>query len=281
MDIVFNIDNGYARHMCVTMLSILDTNKSVDFCFHVMTFDLSKENRLYIVNLANKYNASVKFYDVDVNLLKDFPIGASTGNPKLSYATYLRLFIADMLPESVEKVLFLDCDIVVINSLIPIWNTDITNYCLAAVTDYGMAEELGAKRMKIGDSYRYFNAGVLLINLTRLREMDFLHSVISFVKDNKDIIKLHDQDILNGMFYDRRLVLSDRWNMMCNTDNTKDYTIIHFAGMKPWYIECPHPLKDVYYKYLNQTQWAGTPPIHLYSYWDRAKKLVKRIIGKE
>lgn len=278
MDIVFNVDNGYVRHMCVTILSILDKNPNEDICFHLITYDLSLENRKYLSSLLSKKHATMMIYDVDICELRGFSIGKSTGNPNISYATYLRLFISGLLPIDVHKVLYLDCDIVVVDKLQDLWNKDISEYCVAAVDDYGIAQEKGALRMGIESGYKYFNAGVLLINLQKLRDMNFMKMVQDFLVTDGYRILMHDQDILNGLLYKQRMPLEERWNMMRNTDNTTDYSIIHYAGLKPWFIECPHPLKHIYYHYLAMTKWANEKPVHFYSKLQRIKIIIKSIL---
>lgn len=278
MDIVFNIDNNYARHMCVTILSIIDSNKNEKISFHVITNDLSEENRLYISEVVYNKSCHVSFYKFDTRCLRQFPIGKKTGNPNISLATYFRLFIQDILPDKIEKVLYLDCDIVVINSLKELWNLDISKYVIAARDDYGLAQEYGAKRMKLSDGFKYFNAGVLLINMIELRKLQFCEKVKSFMLINHERIKMHDQDILNGLLFQERLPLDLKWNMMCNTDNTTDYAIIHYAGIKPWNIECNHPLKYIYNKYLSQTKWSDVQPTYYFTSWQRIKRKLKKLI---
>lgn len=275
MEIVFGVDNNYVRHMCVTMLSVIESNKGETIVFHVIEYELSSQNRIYIEELIETHNARVYFYDIDIEKLNIFPVGKDTGNPSLSYAAYLRLFIHELLPQTINKVLYLDCDIIVINSIKDLWNKDLQNSSLAAKDDYGQAQESGAKRMEIQDGYKYFNSGVLLLNLQKLRENRFTEKVKVFVSENKHKIKMHDQDILNGLLYKDRIALEEKWNMMCNTDNVVDYSIIHFAGIKPWHIECRHPLKVKYKEYLNQTKWIGTNETHAFTHWQRLKRFVK------
>ena len=278
MDVVFNVDNGYVRHLCVTILSILDKNPNDDIAFHIITCELSKENREYIFSLLVEYHASVRFYDVDINTLKKFSVGKLTGNPNISYAAYLRLFIPNLLSQNIDKVLYLDCDIVVIGSLFELWNKDICQYCLAALDDYGNAQKSGAERLGLESGFKYFNSGVMLINLQKLREMNFMKKVQDYLVTDGYRILMHDQDILNGLLYKQRLPLEERWNMMRNTDNTTDYSIIHFAGLKPWYIECPHPLKHIYYHYLAMTKWVNEKPVHFYSKLQRIKIFIKSFL---
>lgn len=279
MHVVFNVDNGFVPHMCVTILSIIENCSETKPIFHVLTYNLSIENREYVSNLVSEKGASIYFYDVDVSKFDGFPLGNKTGNARLTYAAYLRLLIPDVLPQKLDKVIYMDCDIVVINPIYDLWNKDLTDYYLAALDDYGQGGISGAKRLGIGEGYSYFNSGVMLINLKKLRDMNFFEKVKEYVKTNRERIMMHDQDILNGLLYEKRLALEVRWNMMCNTGNTTDYAVIHYAGMKPWFIECPHPLKYIYYDYLKQTKWADMPPVYCYSLAHRIKARIKKILG--
>lgn len=280
MHIVFNVDNGFVPHMCVTILSIIENCNVEKPVFHVLTYNLSSENREYVSNLVSEKGTSIYFYDVDVSKFDGFPLGEKTGNARLTYAAYLRLVIPDTLPKELDKVLYLDCDIVVINPIDELWNKDLTNFYLAALDDYGQCGISGALRLELGEGFSYFNSGVMLLNLRMLREMAFFEKVGDYVENNREKIMMHDQDILNALLYEHRMSLEVRWNMMCNTGNTTDYAVIHYAGMKPWFKECPHPLKHVYYDYLKQTKWADMPPVYCYSLIHRIKARIKKLLKK-
>lgn len=255
------------------MLSIVDHNREVDVNFHVLTYDLSEENREYIKDLVCNEKVSVAFYDIDLKLFEGLPIGKGTANPTLSYATYLRLLIARVLPVNISKVIYLDCDIVVINSLGDLWDLNISDYYIAASSEYGIAATNGMKRLNIDQRYGYFNAGVLVLNLDKLRDFDFFEKSKKYVSEHFDAIKFHDQDVLNALLHNNRLELEPRWNMRGDTDDKKSYTVIHYMS-KPWNLECKHPLKHLYYEYLNKTKWAGTEQTNAYTLWQKIKMKV-------
>ena len=98
-----------------------------------------------------------------------------------------------------------------------------------------------------------------------------------FLKDNYSKIKFHDQDILNALLYDERLTLPPCWNNIMY--DGKANAIIHFAGIKPWEIECTHPLKELFWKYLSETRWKDMKPIYHYSFMERIKRRIKKAIG--
>lgn len=260
MDIVFNIDNKYVPFLCTTILSLLENNKEHKIKFHILTIELSNENREYIKELVTTQNSEVLFYDINIDLLKGFPIGKGTVNPNYPYTGYLRLLISEIIPSYINKILYLDCDIIIINSIDKLWNTDISNYCIAAVDDYGENGTNGIERLIGIKGYSYFNAGVLLMNLDRMRELGIYEQYKEWSISNYSKIKFHDQDVLNALLFDKRKKIDSQWNHMTNFGNG---TIIHFSGIKPWQSECKHPLKKVFTNYLQRTKWGNMKlPIH-------------------
>ena len=83
--------------------------------------------------------------------------------------------------------------------MLELWNKDISQYCLAALDDYGNAQESGAKRLGLEFGFKYFNSGVMLINLQKLREINFMEMVQDYLVTEGYRILMHDQDILNGL----------------------------------------------------------------------------------
>lgn len=280
MDIVFNIDNNYVRHACVTLISICESNKNCSITFHILSLSISEENKQYLKYLAERYHNSVFFYNIEENALQPFPIGRGTCNPKLTHATYLRLFIPSLLPISIKKVLFLDCDLVVNGTLEELWNMPLGNYYIASVDDNEPMCFTEKKRLGLRCKTNYFNAGVMLLNLEKLRDFDLKDKAIDICNKKRDLIFYHDQDIFNILLCEKRLVLEERWNKKTNIIKSEDI-IIHFAGcIKPWHIESSHPLKYLYYQYLSRTKWAQLPPSHYFSLKQRFKNIIKLFINK-
>lgn len=286
MDIVFNIDNKYAPFMCTTMLSILEHCNKNTITFHILTIELNEENKKYITTLSSTQNCEVKFYDVNIKLLKGFPIGKGTVNPNYPYTGYLRLLISEIIPNSIDKVLYLDCDIIVKDDITELWNMDISKYCVAAVDDYGENGINGVERLIGIKGYTYFNAGVLLINLKMMREYDIYQQSRLWISANYHKVKFHDQDVLNALLYNKRIKIDSRWNHMTNFG---DGIIIHFAGVKPWLNDCINPQKKYFLKYLRQTPWKdvkfqceikkqNTFKIFCIRFLNKLKEIVKQYI---
>lgn len=260
--IACGIDNNYVEHLVTMLNSLFLNNTSLFFHIYVLSFDLSNENKGNIASWVTKNANEITFIDIKKDLFQSFPI---FDEGYISPATYLRLFIPSKLPQFVDKVLYLDSDIIVNTSIEKLLNTDISSNTLAAVEDAPNSSII----LKNEDQ-PYFNAGVLLLNLKEIRKTDFLHEAMDFIKENQVKLYYHDQDVLNALLGDRAKILPIRWNMLdCFYSNppkikskylsslkieNKKKCIIHFSGkIKPWHKASLHPLTHFYFRY-NQSQ---------------------------
>lgn len=276
MDVVFNVDDKYVPHLCVTMLSIVKNTKNDTIVFHILTTSLSSENCKYIESLVTDTKHDVCFYYLSEDILGDVFLGPKTANKFLTFAAFLRLTIPSVLPQNVEKVIYLDCDIVVVDDLLPLWNTDISNVCVAAYCEH--IEELSKRLGYYNETDLYFNSGVMLMNVRKMREISFFERAKTVILERKHELLFHDQDVLNILLHSHVLPIEQKWNMIFITDDLSGQAVIHFAGLKPWNTECFHPLKYLYWEYLAQTKFAGMKPYPRYSWFERMKRSVKKMI---
>ena len=131
-------------------------------------------------------------------------------------------------------------------------------------------------RLRYPPNKGYFNSGVLLINLKKWRDEDITIEFAKIMHDHPDWIKLHDQDVMNRIFYDCKLILPITYNFQEGflwndifydywkyekqvLDARKDPVILHFTDSKPWIKGCEHPYREEFFKYQRKTEWAGTP----------------------
>lgn len=273
MDIALNFDNGYVSHAAAVISSVCKYNKE-NIVFHIITDGLSNINMKNIISLCDTKNATVLFYKVNETILKSFPMGKTLANTYVSVATYFRLFISDLLPVSISRVIYLDCDIVVNGNLDALWRYKLPpNIVIGAVKESEKLCNDGPSRLKYDSYYGYFNAGVLLIQLTEMRKYYDIKAAIKYINDKRDRIKYHDQDVLNGLFHNKKVFLPIKYNVMDYMlmayyklpkvyEGQEKYignpTIIHFSGqLKPWHIECINPYLPLYFRALKNTPWEG------------------------
>lgn len=276
MEIVFNIDENFIMQCCTTMVSIMHNNQKEPIHFHVISNGLTSASQSKIRDMAESYEKQVFFYVVDYDKLSDYELFDKQGH--ISMATYLRLFVSDILPAHLHKVIYLDCDLIVDGAIAELWNTDISGYALGVVEDMwsGMADNY--VRLGYDAVYSYFNAGVMLVNLDYWREHKVSQASARYMAAHAGKLIFNDQDVLNGLFHDNKLFLPFRWNVQEGLvkrrrrirpeavaqldEELKNPVIIHFTGgQKPWIYTCRNPYKCLFFKYLDMTPWKGLRPV--------------------
>lgn len=257
----------------VLMHSISTNNKEVTY-YILVNEAFSYDSRKALMLIAKDYGNDITFYTITEEMTKVLPFGRDDQPNHVSMATYYRLFISEILPHDVHKIIYLDGDMIVRHSLEELWNTNIANYAVGVVHDND--ELRNTSRLPYSAEDGYFNAGMLLINLDYWRRSNCFRIFMDFVKHNQNIIILHDQDVLNAVFHDKKKWLPMTYNFQTSyvlisswfecperdkeeASRTKyNPTIIHFASNdKPWKITCLHPHTAVWRYYWRKSQWRN------------------------
>lgn len=297
-NIVCATDDNFVQHCCVMLVSLLTTNS--DVVIYVLTEGLKPENQRVVEEEVKAKGGTVHFCTVNPSVIDRFPMPAEAELAHISRATYYRLLIAELLPQEVEKILYLDCDIIVNAPIDQLWHTPIDHYALAAVPQTGYGRE--ALRLGYPIQYGYCNAGVTLMNLRYFREHHLCQQLIDYISRHYHSIKYHDQDTLNAVLHRQTLHLMPQWNMTSDIyapgykrqvdewhgQVVNDYAaeksnaiaykrhplILHYVSKpKPWNPGCTHPLCLLYYHYAAQTiHFAHIRPQHPLVRWWAAFK---------
>ncbi|MDR0961713.1 MAG: glycosyltransferase family 8 protein [Mediterranea sp.] len=287
--IACNIDANFTRHCAVTLVSLFHNNRESRFCVHIVTDYLPQGDRDILTDLAARTGNEVHFYVPESDLLQGFSIRAAEG--RISMAAYYRCMLSSILPSTLEKVLYMDCDIIVETSIAELWNTDITEYAVACVEDIGSNEAERYQRLCYDSKYKYFNSGVLLINLNYWRQHQVDRQCITYFHTYPERIRFNDQDLLNAVLYQHTLYIPLKWNMQDGfyrygmdrkAPNPEAYrqellhpAILHYTNKKPWHYDSMHPLRGEYFTYLDMTPWKGGRPLS--SFTARLKRGFKMI----
>lgn len=286
-NIVCGIDNNYVEHLVTTLNSLFVNNEVLRFHIFIFSLGIHNQNKQAIKAWVEDRNHEVTFIDIVQNQLSEFPI---FDEGYISPATYLRLFIPSLLPQSVDKVLYLDSDIIVNTNIEELLNTDISNNTLAAVEDAPNNSVILRNK-----NQPYFNAGVLLLNLKELRKKDFLSEAMTFIKENNARLYFHDQDVLNALLGDRAKILPIKWNMLdCFYDipprihakyqhllkiTSKKKCIIHFSGkIKPWHKASLHPLTRIYYKFKPKSKYLPSNNMEKWQHFNEIPRYRKAFV---
>lgn len=275
MNILLSTDNNYAMPTGVLMTSIGENNSCEINYYVLINEEFSDENKESLMRVASKYNNSISFYTITPDDTKDFPVKKDYQPSHITIAAYYRLFVADILPNDVKKVLYLDCDIIVRHSIEALWNEDIEDYAIGVVRDCDEYSESKDNRLPYPMKEGYFNSGVLLINLDYWRKNKCYDLFEEFARTYNEKIIYHDQDVLNATLWNKKKWLRLTFNfqssfilkpeyinkydeqVMDEINATKyDPTIIHYvANTKPWNDNCILSYRTVWRYYWKKTEW--------------------------
>ena len=268
--IAFNIDSAYVRFCCVTLVSIFENNRDNQICIHILCNGLSINDINTIQSLADRYGSTVSFYTPNNSLLEGFKV--CKFRKRISLATYYRCILSLVIPNSIHQIIYLDCDLLVLGSLRPLWETNMQNIGIAGVRDIAANDESRYQVLAYPPSHSYFNAGVMLINLDYWRQHNIAEACINLYREHPERILFNDQDILNILFHENKVELDIKYNMQdgfyrraCSSiplEKLKSPIILHFTNRKPWDYDNLHPLRHLFFKYQDLTSYRDLKPMH-------------------
>lgn len=279
MNIVYTVDNKFVPQLATCICSVCENNKKEEITFYVVSKGISKGNKARLESYVESYGQKISIIELgDVKNYIDFEFDTSSWND----IVLARLVFDRLLPETVEKVLYLDGDTMVRGSLHKLWQTDISDYVLGAAIEPTANEE---RKHAIGlhVDEPYYNAGVLFINMKKWREMNAGKMVLDFYQMHNGKLFANDQCAINGALKDYILQIPVSYNF-CNTYRFYPYKtlvkmtspakfctrqeyeaikknpmIIHFLGEeRPWRVGNKHTYTKEYMKYWNKTPWKDS-----------------------
>lgn len=268
----FSSDENYVPHLAASLVSALDSAAPDDrLAFHLLSLGISETSRKTLSGLAEKRGASLEFIEVSPAMTKVYEkIVVLRDNDYVNVSSYLRLAVGELFPD-LHRILYLDCDIIVRHSLSSLWETDLGGNVLGAVEDQGFGEKMDTEKGLLGVE-RYFNSGVMLVDLDRWRAGNYDERCLDFARTNTLPTIWHDQTILNAVLKGRVRFLGQEWNLMAYdawrvTREGKiphgwetpmaDPSIVHYTAAKPWLYEMRHvPFAEEYWKALAKTPWG-------------------------
>lgn len=244
MNILVTLDSNYVGPLTVLLKSIMITNPNNSFDIYVAHSSLTEEDFIKIKKATDPTRTAVHSVTVSPGILEHAPV-----LKRISKETYYRLLMMDYLPDTVDRVLYIDPDTVVLRDLSPLYNIDFRGRMLAAASHVKyFIEDINKIRFGNPKDSRYFNAGVLMVNLDKMRKTVTSEMVFDYIEKNKRWLFLADQDVLNGMFGKDMICLDecihnlDEKTVIYNRKRVRDLKwvednviIVHYNGKyKPW-----------------------------------------------
>ncbi|MBA2846979.1 lipopolysaccharide biosynthesis glycosyltransferase [Methanococcus maripaludis] len=262
-NIVFATDKNYIQHLGVAVCSLLENNKDSEFDIYILNNGIDTTQYKKLETIVSRYG-NTKLINIEID---DSMFEKLITNCHFTKANYYRLLISYFVKK--PKCLYLDADIVVNGKIDGLYCQDINEYYLAAVENPGFERH---KELKMNENSKYFNSGVMLINILKWEQENLKENVVKFVFENKEAIKFVDQCGLNAIVNGQWKKIELKYNQQAvifEKDFEKKYScfskeelenarknpiIIHFTGSsKPWHFFNRHPYKSFYWKYLKLT----------------------------
>lgn len=296
LTVIFSSDDQYSKHLGISVTSLLENNNAFDSIdIYVIDRDIDRENKKRIINIVDKYKRTIKF--ISFKHIEN-KIKGNIDNSK-SISIYARLYIQNILPKEVNKIIYFDSDSIINCDLTELWNIDVNDYYIAGVED-----TIPSKYKELIGLYKndiYINSGMLLINLEKWRKDNLEEKFTKFINFYNGFVPHHDQGVINGVCKGKILKIHPKYN--CNSNFysfsseeikyifsiTKYYSqteldnainnpvFLHYTPgflNRPWIRGCIHPKKDLYIKYKELTPWRDELFQKDYSNW-KIKSLCK------
>ncbi|MCH5172293.1 MAG: glycosyltransferase family 8 protein [Erysipelotrichales bacterium] len=258
--IAFCVNNEYANYIRPVIKSIIELHKNYTevYTINVLSDSLSTKYLNQLKELVkNINNIKLIIHIVDDSRLK----GLKTGNWTIHI--WYRILLPEILEETIERVLYLDADTLILQNLDELFTRDISGQSIAASIDYQNLFDYAFERCGYEKNKQYICSGVMLINLDYWRKNNLTDKIIKWAKQNEGKIKCPDQDSINFICKDSKIILPMKYGVMdCFLTNPifeeagyskeiqdcrENPIIVHYNGRPPWYKE--------YKKHVFHNEW--------------------------
>lgn len=275
INVAYACNEAYMEQTTVSLISLFINNKAVDdIVIYFIDMGITEDSAKNLKQLAESYGRKLKVipfkeiaYDLNVK---------NTGRHIQS--VYAKLFFGRFT--ELDRILYLDSDIVVADSLLPLWNIDLKdNVCAGVETIHTIQDN---EQMGLSSAERAINDGMVLMDLKKWRDENFLERCLKYIEDNNGEPPVLSEGTINAVCKGRIKIIDPRYNLMSAIvgessqkieiltgrkyypqavidSATNNPCIIHYLSgfyNRPWCKQCTHPLKDEYLKYREMSRYA-------------------------
>lgn len=272
MNIFVTLDRNYLPPLRTMLYSLFANNPGERFDVYAAADGLTAQDWQDLNTLAARYDSKI----ISIPIKDEWFTSAPTVR-YYSRAMYYRLLAAQILPQELDRILYLDPDILVINPVRALYDVPMGDRLFAAAMHRGLTGISGTiSRIRLPnyEADEYYNSGVLMMNLVRLREEISPKDIFDYTEKYRMALILPDQDILNGLYASRILPVDEvLWNydarkyesyrLASQGEANLDWviantSIIHFCGKeKPWQKSCRSRFAALYKHYMHRTPSAS------------------------
>ena len=248
-------DNNYLLPFYALVASIFENNTKNNFHFHCIIRNIDSKEKQEIIDYIAKNQSKINFYEVDETLISQF-VTRSHWNTSVYYKMFFPLLVKD-----VDRLLYLDTDMLVVGSLKALYETDLSNYPLAAVADPHVKNEV---YWELHTREYYFNSGMMLIDVDKWNNLQVSQQALSVLNNEPEKIIYVDQDALNIVLDNNCVLVSEKYNYTYThipkektqkelKEILQNIVILHFTISRPWLFLCKNYYRYLYGYYLKKS----------------------------
>ncbi|MCR4842252.1 MAG: glycosyltransferase family 8 protein [Eubacterium sp.] len=248
MNVATSLNEAYVPYTYVMLYSLFKNNEDHEITVHLLTDGLSEESKKHLGALCARYKNHLIYLTVSREVFDKRLY--ETGNHPVE--SCFRLALNDLLPQEVDRLLYLDGDIVVNKDVAPLYTMNFRGGDVIACHDMDMTRDsvisygdLHSDRLNaLIENNKYFNSGVMLMNSAKLRSTWGLRDYLAIAMEVDFKLELPDQDLLNLAHGENTVFVDEwNWNLFGRNAHIRGYdkdslrrrvSIVHFAGDKPW-----------------------------------------------
>ena len=262
INIGFGIDKNFGKFAGITITSLAHNNIGHELVVHIIYDELLPEDLEKLLQTEALYrNLTLRLYQIKSTEGMTFVVPPG----HITQAMYYRYLFAALLSPEITRIIYLDADIICKGDILPLWQTDLQGKVLGAVRDWGEAKSCDRIGLKNG---RYFNSGVLLLDLKQWRQQKLTTKLFQWLEQvGNTKILWGDQDALNGVLDGEFTELPKKYNcIVINNTVLKaaaEDVIVHYIDyVKPWHIYYyDSDEKKLYWQYVKKSLWSDLQPL--------------------
>ena len=274
-------DANYGAYAGITLASVLAANPRQSFTVHLFSNRIKRGDLRKLGAMLRRAGSSLSVYDVSGRLAANRPPPA---RGHLTATAHARLAMGELLPTTVHRIIYLDCDVICTGALRPLWEIGQTVPVLAAVLD--RAGDGWKALLGVPPEAPYFNSGVLVVNLDAWRRRDLGRVLADWISANPAKASLADQDAINACLSGEITPLPDCWNLQIGKDSgplpperLKNAVLLHYTGEhKPWRFRFDGLGAEIFLRTKRRSPWRFALPTFRLSY--RLRKSLNKRIGR-
>ncbi len=272
------VDNHLSIMQGALFQSIQENYKgSEKIDYYVITDNLSQSNKNNLSQNITKIN--LIWIDIDDVVPKNINLPVDKSSFPIN--VYTRLFIPYIVKSGVEKVIYLDVDMIAVEDISKLWEIDLGTHPVAGVLD--RSKTVNSKwggipnyiELGLDENTSYYNSGMFVFNINLWLKEKYAEKIVNCLMENIKFSSFPINYGMNVVFANKWLTLDPKWNAYAMEDIKEPY-IIHFAGRKPIFstYDYNQEFKEVFYNYVEKTAWKGFKPI------GEQKRLIKKLFNK-